>query len=98
TLVASFRYGYTVFPDGRNCRGGSPGVGCFTDGLASLGFNPAYVNAVDATAKNLFPSVSFQNFSAAGQNLNTAPIKWESPITLNGAVFRFWPAAEKFWN
>ena len=86
TLVASFRYGYTVFPDGRNCRGGSPGVGCFTDGLASLGFNPAYVNAVDATAKNLFPSVSFQNFSAAGQNLNTAPIKWESPITLNGAL------------
>src|SRR6185503_17132989 len=27
-----------------------------------------------------------QNFSAAGQNLNTAPIKWESPITLNAAL------------
>jgi hypothetical protein len=86
TLVASFRYGYTVFPDGRNCRGGSVGKGCFADGLASLGFNQAYVNALDATAANLFPSVSFQNFSAAGQNLNTAPITWESPVTINAAL------------
>ena len=86
TTVASFRYGYTVFPDGRNCRGGTVGKGCFGDGLASLGFNQAYVNALDATATNLFPSVSFQNFSAAGQNLNTAPIKWESPITINAAL------------
>jgi hypothetical protein len=74
TMVASFRYGYSVFPDGRNCRGGSPGAGCFTDGIASLGFSSTYLNALDSTAKNLFPSVSFQNFSAAGQNLNTAPI------------------------
>jgi trimeric autotransporter adhesin len=86
TTVVSFRYGYTVFPDGRNCRGGSPGQGCFTDGIASLGFNPTYLNAIDETAENLFPSVTFQNYSNAGQNLNTAPIKWESPITLNGAV------------
>jgi trimeric autotransporter adhesin len=86
TTVVSFRYGYSVFPDGRNCRGGSPGVGCFTDGLASLGFSQTYLNGVDDTAANLFPSVSFQNFSSAGQNLNTAPIKWESPITLNGAL------------
>ena len=54
-MVASFRYGYSVFPDGRNCRGGSPGQGCFTDGLASLGFNQTYLNAVDDTAENLFP-------------------------------------------
>jgi len=86
TLVASFRYGYSVFPDGRNCRGGSPGVGCFSDGLSSLGFNQAYLSAVDDTAENLFPSVTFQNYSAGGQNLNTAPIKWESPITLNAAM------------
>ncbi len=86
TLVASFRYGYSVFPDGRNCRGGSPGVGCFSDGLSSLGFNQSYLSAVDDTAENLFPSVSFQNYSAGGQNLNTAPIKWESPITLNAAM------------
>jgi hypothetical protein len=86
STVVSFRYGYSVFPDGRNCRGGSPGAGCFSDGLASLGFNQGYLSAVDATAANLFPSVSFQNFSGAGQNLNTAPIKWESPITLNAAM------------
>jgi trimeric autotransporter adhesin len=86
TTVATFRYGYTVFPDGRNCRGGAPGRGCFGDGLGSLGFNQAYLNAVDATAKNLFPALNFQNFSAVGQNLNTAPIRWESPVTLNGAL------------
>jgi hypothetical protein len=86
STVVSFRYGYTVFPDGRNCRGGSPGKGCFGDGLASLGFSQAYLSAVDSTAESLFPSVSFQNFSAAGQNLNTAPIKWESPVTLNAAM------------
>ena len=51
TLVASFRYGYSVFPDGRNCRGGSPGVGCFSDGLSSLGFNQTYLSAVDDTAE-----------------------------------------------
>ncbi len=86
TMVASFRYGFTVFPDGRNCRGGSVGQGCFADGISSLGFNSSFVNALDATAKNLFPSVSFQNFSAAGQNLNTAPIEWKSPVTLNAAL------------
>src|SRR5262245_4045073 len=86
STVVSFRYGYTVFPDGRNCRGGSPGKGCFADGLASLGFNQSFLNAVDTTAQNLFPTVSFQNFSTAGQNLNTAPIKWESPVTLNAAL------------
>jgi hypothetical protein len=86
TMVASFRYGFTVFPDGRNCRGGSVGQGCFANGIASLGFNPSFVNALDATAENLFPSVSFQNFSAAGQNLNTAPIEWKSPVTLNAAL------------
>src|SRR4029079_12843763 len=53
TTVVSFRYGYSVFPDGRNCRGGSPGTGCFTDGLAALGFNSTFVNGLDATAKNL---------------------------------------------
>jgi hypothetical protein len=82
----SFRYGYTVFPDGRNCRGGSPGVGCFTDGIASLGFSSAYLNALDSTAEKLFPTVNFQNYSTGGQNLNTAPIKWESPVTLNAAL------------
>jgi hypothetical protein len=86
TMVVSFRYGYTVFPDGRNCRGGSPGKGCFGDGLSSLGFSQAYLTAVDSTAQNLFPTVSFQNFSTAGQNLNTAPIKWESPVTINTAL------------
>ena len=86
TTVMSFRYGYTVFPDGRNCRGGSPGVGCFTDGIASLGFSSAYLNALDSTAEKLFPTVNFQNYSTGGQNLNTAPIKWESPVTLNAAL------------
>ena len=86
TLVTSFRYGYSVFPDGRNCRGGEPGKGCFTDGIASLGFSPTYINALDPTAKFLFPTISFQNFSSAGQNLNTAPIKWQSPITINAAL------------
>jgi hypothetical protein len=86
TVVLSFRYGYTIFPDGRNCRGGSPGQGCFTDGIASLGFSPIYLNALDATAKNLMPTVSFQNFSTEGQNLNTAPITWKSPVTINGAL------------
>ncbi len=86
TTVLSFRYGYTVFPDGRNCRGGAPGEGCFRDGLASLGFSPTYLNAVDATAANLFPTVTFQNYSTGGQNLNTAPIEWESPVTLNAAL------------
>jgi hypothetical protein len=86
STVVSLRYGYTVFPDGRNCRGGSPGKGCFTDGLASLGFNQTFLNAVDETAQNLFPTATFQNFSTAGQNLNTAPIKWESPVTLNAAL------------
>jgi len=86
TTVVSFRYGYTVFPDGRNCRGGEPGKGCFSDGISSLGFSQTYLNALDATAANLFPTVSFQNYSSGGQNLNTAPIKWESPITLNAAL------------
>ena len=82
--MASFRYGYTVFPDGRNCRGGSPGKGCFSDGLASLGFNQTYLNAVDAHREEPVSQRSRSRTSPpAGQNLNTAPIKWESPITLN---------------
>ena len=86
TTVLSLRYGFSIFPDGRNCRGGSPGQGCFSDGLASLGFSPAFVNAVDASAKNLFPRITFQNFMTFGQDLNTAPITWKSPITINAAM------------
>src|SRR5439155_35955 len=71
STVLSFRYGFSIFPDGRNCRGGSPGAGCFTDGLSALGFSQTYLNEVDATAKNLFPTITFQNFMTFGQNLNT---------------------------
>jgi trimeric autotransporter adhesin len=85
TAVLSVRYGFTTFPDGRNCRGGSPGTGCFSDGLASLGFSQTLVGAVDSSAKNLFPISTFQNFSSFGANLNTAPIVWRNPIALNAA-------------
>jgi hypothetical protein len=86
TTVLSLRYGFSIFPDGRNCRGGSPGQGCFSDGLAALGFSSAFVNAVDASAKNLFPRITFQNFMTFGQDLNTSPITWKSPITVNAAM------------
>ena len=86
TTVLSLRYGYTIFPDGRYCVGGEPGSGCFADGLASLGFNQTFLNAVDQTAANLFPVLSFQNFTGAGQSLNTAPIDWGGPYAVNAAL------------
>ncbi len=91
TMVVSFRYGYTVFPDGRNCRGGSPGKGCFTDGLASLGFSPTYLNAVDATAENLFPSVSFQNFSASRPEPEHGAHQMGEPGDASTPRCRSWP-------
>ena len=39
TTVVSFRYGYSVFPDGRNCRGGSPGVAKRRRAIGSIAKN-----------------------------------------------------------
>jgi trimeric autotransporter adhesin len=86
--VMSLRIGYTTFPDGRHCRGGAPNQGCFNEGLASLGFNSVFVNAVAPAAKNLFPLVNFENFSTGGQHVGIAPIRWASPYTVNAAVTR----------
>lgn len=86
TTVLSLRYGYTSFPDGRYCVGGAPGRGCFEDGLASLGFSQTFLNSVDATAKNLFPLLTFQDFTGVGQHLNTAPIVWGGPYAVNAAL------------
>jgi hypothetical protein len=86
TTVLSLRYGFTSFPDGRYCVGGQPGSGCFEEGLSSLGFSQTFLNAVDDTAANLFPVLSFQNFTGAGQSLNTAPIDWGGPYAINAAL------------
>ena len=83
TTVLTARYGWTTWADGSDC--GQPN-GCFAPGLASLGVNRTFIDAVDSTGQNLFPSLNFEEFTNVGVNLGTSPLRWDSPYAVNATL------------
>lgn len=80
TTVMTLRFGWTTWQDQTD-------KGAFSPGLASLGFNPTYVNAV--AEKDVFPSLNFDNVADAG-GWGGSRRRWNGPFAVNGTLTKLW--------
>jgi len=78
TTVLTLRYGFSTWQDSCDKQ-------AFTPGLQSLGFSPAYVNALGPGGQDTFPSLSFDQVESVG-GWGGIPVRWKSPASINGAV------------
>ena len=78
TTVLSLRYGWTTWQDSCDKQ-------AFTPGLQSLGFSPAYVNALGPDGPTRFPSLAFDEAESVG-GWGGIPGRWKGPYAINGAL------------
>ena len=78
TTVLSLRYGFSTWQDSCDAQPFSPG-------LQSLGFSPAYVNALGPGGGQTFPSLQFDNTEDVG-GWGPGPVRWKGPYAINGAL------------
>ena len=78
STVMTLRYGWTTWQDSCDSQP-------FSAGQQSLGFNPAYVNALPSVGKETFPSLAFQAVEDVG-GWGPGPVRWKGPYAINGAV------------
>ena len=79
TTVLTLRYGWTTWQDSCDKQAFSPG-------LQSLGFSPAYVNALGPGGSEIFPSLTFDEGSEGVGGWGPGPVRWKSPYSINGAL------------
>jgi hypothetical protein len=78
TTVLSLRYGFSTWQDSCDAQ-------LFSPGIQSLGFSPAFVNALGPGGKDVFPSLQFANTEAVG-GWGPIPTRWKGPYAINGAL------------
>ncbi len=78
TTVLSLRYGFSTWQDSCDAQP-------FTPGLQTLGFSPAYVNALGPGGQNTFPSLAFDETESVG-GWGGSPVRWKGPYAINGAL------------
>src|SRR5712692_10471397 len=77
TTVLTLRYGWTTWQDSCDKQSFSPG-------LQSLGFNPAFTNALPST--EIFPSRTFDQGVEGVGGWGPGPVRWKGPYAINGAL------------
>ncbi|PYR58975.1 MAG: hypothetical protein DMF91_15930, partial [Acidobacteria bacterium] len=78
TTVLTLRYGWSTWQDSCDKQAFSPGI-------QTLGFSPAYVNALGPGGKDTFPSLAFNNVESVG-GWGGFPVRWKGPYAINGAL------------
>ena len=79
TTVLSLRYGWTTWQDSCDAQ-------LFSPGLQSLGFSPAYVNALAPGGSQVFPSTTFDEGTEGVGGWGPGPARWKGPYAINGAL------------
>lgn len=77
TTVLSLRYGFSTWQDSCDKQAFSPG-------LQSLGFSPAFTNALPST--EIFPSLTFDQGVEGVGGWGPGPVRWKGPYAINGAL------------
>jgi hypothetical protein len=83
TTVLTLRYGWTTWQDSNDFSEYGPG-------LASLGFSPAYVNALDPDGPLMFPNLVFNDGTGNVGGWGGTQRRWNGPIAINAALTKLW--------
>jgi trimeric autotransporter adhesin len=83
TMVLTMRYGWTTWQDQSDFAGYPPG-------LASLGFNPAYVAGLDPDGPNMFPQLNFNENTSIVGGWGGNRRRWNGPLAINGTLTKLW--------
>ncbi len=79
--VLTARFGWTRWADGYR-------PAAFEEGVASLGFSQAFVNAISNEGRTLFPGISFEQYEDIGKSYGDGPAGrlWVQPYVVNATV------------
>jgi trimeric autotransporter adhesin len=83
TTVLTLRYGYMTWLDEST-------KAAFPAGVASLGFNPTYVNSLDPEGRDTFPALQFDQVRNVGGIGGILRRTHHSPYDFNGALSKLW--------
>ena len=78
STVVTLRFGWTTWKD-------TTDTAVFEPGLASLGFSPNYVNALNAAGQTNFPELLFDEVDDVGA-WGGDNVRWNSPYSINGTL------------
>jgi hypothetical protein len=78
--VLSLRYGWLTWQDQTD-------TATYGPGLASLGFSPSYVNAINPAGRNLFPELLFDDIDSVG-GWGGDRTRWTGPYAVNATLTR----------
>jgi hypothetical protein len=78
STVLTFRYGWQTWQDQTD-------RAVYEPGLASLGFSPAYVNAINPDGQNMFPELLFDEIDDVG-GWGGDRTRWTGPYALNATI------------
>ncbi len=82
STVMTLRFGWLTWQDQTD-------VATFQPGLASLGFSPNYVNAINPEGRNMFPELLFDDIDNVG-GWGGDRTRWTGPYAFNAAISKLW--------
>jgi len=78
----TLRFGWLTWQDQTD-------VALYEPGLASLGFSPSYVNALNPEGRNMFPELLFDAIDSVG-GWGGDRTRWTGPYAFNGTISKLW--------
>jgi hypothetical protein len=84
STVLTFRYGWQTWQDQTD-------TATYAPGLASLGFSPTYLSAINPEGQNTFPELLFDDIDDVG-GWGGDRTRWTGPYALNATIIKLWGA------
>jgi hypothetical protein len=78
STVITFRFGWQTWQDQTD-------TATYAPGLASLGFSPTYLNAINEEGRNMFPELLFDDIDDVG-GWGGDRTRWTGPYAINGTI------------